>query len=267
MDGVLCVWDSRAIRAEVLGGHKGSISKVLAQGLLALSSGYDGQVIVWDVSQPSRSRQLLSMAGVHKQPVLDMAWQNSLVVTGDKGGKVAMWDVNRGVAIREAIHHKGAVAQIALHSDYQQHHLVITAGQEDGLLHVTDMRSHAPLMKHQLHQGSINSLVLTPENQIVTGSHDSTLAIVDVAAHGFDSRKIGRIQTDSPVHCVSQCRGVLLSGHQDGNVLAHESRRGKSLWGYGAMKTGVVRQLAVNDSQDTLVAIGDDPAPLIMYFH
>jgi hypothetical protein len=42
MDGIICLWDARGIRAEVIGNHKGSVSKVEVDGMLAISCGYDG---------------------------------------------------------------------------------------------------------------------------------------------------------------------------------------------------------------------------------
>ena len=42
MDGVLCLWDNKGIRCNVLAGHKGSISQVLVDDRdIGISAGYD----------------------------------------------------------------------------------------------------------------------------------------------------------------------------------------------------------------------------------
>ena len=101
MDGVLCLWDNKGIRCNVLAGHKGSISQVLVDDRdIGISAGYDSQIITWNLASHSSNIGSQVMKGVHQQPVLQLGWQNSLVVSGDRGGQVVLWDINKGQSIR-----------------------------------------------------------------------------------------------------------------------------------------------------------------------
>lgn len=81
------------MRCSELIGHNGNISKVQVDSSnVAVSSGYDAQLLVWNLDSGECLQGLFSG---HKQAVMDFAWNNSLVVSADKAGVVAFWDINR----------------------------------------------------------------------------------------------------------------------------------------------------------------------------
>ena len=57
---------------------------------------------------------------------------------------------------------------------------ILTSGLRDGLLTVSDMRSHKPILTEKAHGGAINYLHLTSEGLIITGSSDSSIRLFDL---------------------------------------------------------------------------------------
>ena len=112
-------------------------------------------MIAWDLNSKNSSSQL---SGPHKNPILDFAWHNSLVVSGDKAGFVALWDINKAEAFYTLRAHHGPVANILLYSNGLSHNLICTAGVEDGLLNIMDMRTNEKVFCQQIHSRSINGI-------------------------------------------------------------------------------------------------------------
>lgn len=67
---------------------RGSISKVMADDHLGISSSYDATIMLWDLAKKDMSEKLI---GPHKEAIMDFEWVNSLLVSGDKSGVVAIW--------------------------------------------------------------------------------------------------------------------------------------------------------------------------------
>lgn len=58
MDSVVCFWESKAVKCEHFLGHqynfnnfRGSISKVMGNDSLGISSSYDATMLLWDLSK------------------------------------------------------------------------------------------------------------------------------------------------------------------------------------------------------------------------
>lgn len=97
---------------------------------MALSSGYDAQILVWDLNS---GECLQGLFGGHRQAVLDFAWNQSLAVSVDKAGVVAFWDINQGKPLRVSQGHKNSIGKVKFHSsDSATNHLVLTGGLGDG---------------------------------------------------------------------------------------------------------------------------------------
>lgn len=138
MDNLLCYWDAKGVRCDTLMGHQGSVTKVMTDHTgTAISASYDGTMIIWNLSGLDEARKLF---GPHKQAVMDFDWKNSLVVSGDRQGVVAFWDINEGEAVSQKRVHTGAVSQTVLYGDGGNNNLILTAGINDGVLAVHDMR-------------------------------------------------------------------------------------------------------------------------------
>jgi WD40 repeat protein len=52
MDGMLCLWDRRAVRCNNLTGHNGTISTLMVDERdVAISGSYDKSCVVWDLNR------------------------------------------------------------------------------------------------------------------------------------------------------------------------------------------------------------------------
>lgn len=140
MDSKLCYWDAKGVRCDDLLGHQGSVTKVMVdESNVAMSASYDCTMVIWNLNSMSEARKLY---GPHKTAILDFDWRNSLAVSGDKFGVTAFWDINEGEPVMFKKVHQGAVSKVRLFSDGGSNNLVLTAGINDGVLAIHDMRSN-----------------------------------------------------------------------------------------------------------------------------
>ena len=91
LDSKLCLWNATGVACVELKGHVGSISRARthASQNIAISSGYDRSLKVWDLQ---KKREIASCSG-HDAPVMDFIWADDLVVSGDRGGTVRVWAI------------------------------------------------------------------------------------------------------------------------------------------------------------------------------
>lgn len=132
---------------------------------------------------------------------------------------------------------------------------------------MVDMRSGESVWHKQVHKGGVVDCVNTFDNQLVTGGSDGSVYVLDMRG-GVDSRSVAHyIPTTSPVHCLANYLHYLLVGQADGNIIVYDLLTNSLLYAFGAMSQGVVRKITINHTQDTLIAIGDDFSPLILYYY
>lgn len=115
-DTRLCLWDAEEAKCVELTGHNGNISKVQVEGEVALTAGYDAQLLLWNLSE-GLTECANGLLGGHRDAVMDFAWSNSLAVSGDRAGILAFWDVNRSEPVRVAKGHGSAVGKVCFYSD------------------------------------------------------------------------------------------------------------------------------------------------------
>lgn len=261
MDSMLCLWEARSVKCDHIMSHSGSISKVLTdEHNVGISASYDCTLMVWNLDSKQEATRLV---GPHKAAVLDFDWRNSLVVSGDKSGVVAFWDINQGQPFKIFKGHQGAISQVVLHSDGNQNNLILTAGITDGLLCIHDMRSNKLVFKQQIHSGAINAVKVNDFGQVITASADKTLKLFDIAS-GF--KQAGVMKASDAVFCVETFEDITIAGTGDGNILAYDNNTSECLYGYGVMKQGGVRLIQKTDDLTRLVAVGDDPEPMLLYY-
>lgn len=162
MDSKLCYWDARGVRCDDLKGHSGSVTKVMGdEHNVAISASYDCTLIIWNLNNMQEARKLF---GPHKSAIMDFDWKNSLAVSGDRQGIVSFWDVNEGEPIMFKSTHKGAVSKVMLYSDGGANNIVISAGINDGVLAIHDMRTNKLVNSSQIHKGAINGITVNMQN-------------------------------------------------------------------------------------------------------
>ena len=122
---------------------------------IGITSGYDTSLLIWDLNQITCEGGLFSG---HAKPVTEFEWRNSLVVSGGRDGVVGFWDINYERLVGAKPLHRGSVSKIVFFDDGVDINLVLTAGIEDGVLNVMDMRTLKPVFRKQIHHGAINFL-------------------------------------------------------------------------------------------------------------
>lgn len=125
------------------------------------------------------------------------------------------------------------------------------------------MRSNCPIYRHMLHKGSVNTLkVVEDQNLVISGSASGSISIIALP----DCQEVKRIDTHDMVFCVEEVFDTIVTGTAKGNILAYDLYSGEPLYGYGVMKKGGCRLLGLNPQKTRLVCAGEDEsATLLLY--
>ena len=258
MDGLICVWDKRSARCQTLNTHGGSISQVAvdAQGI-GISASYDKTLVVWNFNtlQPLELMRL-------SNAVMHFAWHNSLAVAGDRGGEITLLDINTQRPVHQAVAHKGAVHKVLLHSDGGDNNIVASGGN-DGRIVIQDLREHRLVAAHQLHQAAVNFVGVNDSGELVTGSFDKSVKVLDPLT-GWSERV--SMECTGGVLCGETMSDLVAVGCADGNILVHNGFNGECLFGFGADSQGGVNCLKITPDKRKLVTGGDSGIPLLLSF-
>jgi F-box/WD-40 domain protein 7 len=151
MDSNICIWEPMGISCKYITENTGSISKLITNDneKILFSGSYDSSVRIFDLN----SLQCLStLSGVHKNAVTEIQVKNSLCVSGSKDGSVAIWDLNEEKCIKNQKLHGGVVKNIKFDFSEinEENNLILTAGANDGMLNIIDMRSNTPIFSKQV---------------------------------------------------------------------------------------------------------------------
>ena len=184
MDSNICIWEPTGISCKYLTDNTGSISKLLTNETekVLISGSYDSSVRVFDINS---LKCISTLSGVHKNAVTEIEVKNSLCVSGSKDGSLAIWDLNEEKCIKQAKIHGGLIKNIKFLFEEKTHYTnndninnnnnkyeesldydkdksdikdesfdmnyILTAGANDGLLNVIDMRSNSPVFTKQVY--------------------------------------------------------------------------------------------------------------------
>lgn len=275
MDSKLCLWHPEFVRCTDLTEHRSSISAVKVDSRsFAVSSSYDGSLIVWDLN--SRPRSVCHLSG-HKKAVLNFFWRNSLVISCGRDGLLGIWDVNTGTMVETLKGHSQPIQCADVLSSAAEDCNVCVSGSWDGEARVWDLRSGSCLEALSLHpQSHINSLaaigdsssmdaasaaddsVVTSGRSFVTAGADGLLKVVDVVG-GCRVRTTLSGHRDA-VGTIGMWGRLAVSGAANGWILVHDTDSGKCLYGVGASREAVrcVKLLS------TIAAIGGDDGTMMM---
>lgn len=154
MDNRLCLWNSsKSSCVELPNGHERSVSKIISdtQYNVALSCGYDGNVMAWAFgagSEGSGPRRGVSRApaGVHgpvatlyshKSPVVECVFKGSTIASGTKEGSLFFWDLPTATLLnKHRAHRNGALTALESVTDS----CLFVSGGSDGVLKLWDPR-------------------------------------------------------------------------------------------------------------------------------
>lgn len=268
MDNAICLWDASGVRCDYLQGHEGSISKLVLDSTdTLLSASYDCTIRAWGLKSIGSGPKGLKkdscadiLVGPHKDPIMDFVWKNSLVVSGDRKGLLAFWDLNKAQAIKTFPGHLGAVSTISL-LETNDTRLIASGGLKDGKVCLFDLRQEAPIFSKQLHSGAVNC-VFASGNQLVSGSADQSLSFLDLR----DTEQTQRLKIGQSVLGGRGISDAGLFGLVDGSLVGVDLSLRKTLFAFGASKSGGLRVIEVCESTGMVLVAGEDPSGLLLSF-
>lgn len=108
---VLVAWPAAA----ALVGHGGPVTGIAISndGGTAVSAGFDGKVIVWDLPSGSARARLEG----HDAPLTSIDLSTGIAVSGADDGVAIIWDIVEGRVLRRLCCHAGKIADVALGPD------------------------------------------------------------------------------------------------------------------------------------------------------
>jgi WD40 repeat protein len=259
MDSKLCLWNQGGVACHDLTGHTSSVSVALSNSAhpgLAVSAGYDKNVIVWHLT---RRQPLSTMAG-HQAAVMHGVWLGSLCGTGDRNGAVRVWDVTRGVELASLSGHKGQISAMAAVPGEDP---LLLTGAQDGTVRVWDMRARTCAHRVEAHPGGAVTEIKVSAGLVVTAGADKRLGVLD-PRNGFQPARYMTSHRDF-IYCMDTLGDLCASGAATGEVLVHNITTGDCLYGLGVSSAGAVR--CVRALPNALVAAGDDGKVSIHTYH
>lgn len=258
MDGMLCLWDRKAVRCDNLTEHTGSISALMVDNNdIAISASYDKSLIVWDLY---RLRPLINLPST--APVTCFVWNNSLVVSGERDGKVLFWDINTGKNFYTMGCHSGAIHKLCFSVDGGTNNFLASCGK-DGKVSVCDLRDNNCVFSKQLHRGAANVVAGTLSNTLITASADGVIHVLDMYM-GFQERL--SMKANSAILCGEVLQNLFVAGCGDGNLIVYDLDSGEACFGFGADNAGGVNCIGISPNKRKLLTGGDSGIPLLLSF-
>lgn len=195
-------------------GHGAPIRDVViaADGSLALTGGFDDQLIVWDVAERRLRHRLLG----HEAAVNAVAFvgpANEQALSGSDDGTVRLWDLRTGEELKQLLGHEKKVVAVATSSDGRR----AASASWDRTVRLWDLESGAELAVFRGHESSVNAVAFLPDGQaLVSAGYDGQLwrwpvgegAPARLASFGFPIADLA----------VSADGGRVLTGSADGEV-------------------------------------------------
>lgn len=177
-DGAVCVWDLRAGSVRhVLSGHRGAVWSValLEQDDRVLSASDDQTVRVWSL-RDGRARSVLRG---HTAPVMACAVtpDRTHAVSGGYDCSVRLWDLRSAEEVGRLEGSADWILSLAVTTDGS----LVLAGTNAGEVLAWDHTTGELLARVRMHEGPVMSLDFRPDQGLLTGSADKTVALLSRA--------------------------------------------------------------------------------------
>lgn len=275
MDGKLCVWGADRRTCVDLAGHGKSVTKVLAdkQYNVAFSCGYDGKVMLWNLSNARSSSSMPPVAVYdgHRAPVLECGYGGGFMASGTRDGTVFLWDVNTGDLLQKSPGHKGQVSALEI---LPESPLFLTGGT-DGFVKVWDPRTggSGAVMSLPVHASQSKGVsaalacMVTLKSRgggdvstLVTGGSDNAIVVLDIRSNYDQIHRWVNHQ-----NCVYTMLAVgescVFSGDGMGMMLCYDVLGGGLKYGLGASQNSAVKGIFC--VKDSIVTAGEDGKVLV----
>jgi WD40 repeat protein len=242
----------------ILTGHRDTIWAVAVSGdgSRAVTGGYGGAVIVWDLAAGTALHTLVG----HRDTVRAVAvsGDGTLAVTGGDDGAMIVWDLAAGTPLYTLTGQR-VVAAAALTGDGSR---AVTGG-EDGVVVVWDLAAGTPLhtlVGHRRQQ--VAAVAVSGDgSRAITGGYDGTAIVWDLAVGTALHTLVGHRRPVAAV-AVSRDGSRAVSGGEDGAVIVWDLAAGTPLYTLTGHHDRV-RAVAVTGDGSRAVTGGDGGAVVV----
>jgi WD40 repeat protein len=187
---------------------------------LVVSTGADGQALVWDANRDSAAHGLPHPVAVRSVACSPLA-KPALVVTGGDDGKIRIWDLSNpdklptAAAIEPSDTHGAAVTAITFSPDGK--FFATAAGRDVFVWSAGEGKKLYALPTE--HRDTVTSLTFTPQCTLVTASKDKTVKVWKLGAEkGAVAKTIDHRSGSVDVLGVSKDGGRLLFDQDKGRI-------------------------------------------------
>jgi hypothetical protein len=194
-----------------LSAHKKAVSAaalVDAKGL-AVTSGWDGLVITWDV-KTGEARSQFTAANDRGISAMVATPDGKGLVLGNPGGELLTTPLDKHEPTPLGIH-DSAISALALDERGKR----LASAASDGTITVWDLGDRSPVFElEEAHLRTIRALAFTDDGQLVSGGNDRTLKVWSAEGQPVQSLKL-----DSPVRSLAVRGSALVAGLSDRTLL------------------------------------------------
>lgn len=181
-DGTIRLWNVDSGSTITLSGHTNTVCclGVTTRGAetsLLLSSGFDGQVGIWDVTKRQHAMPRLELLfSAHSEEVfaLQVSQHSSSFVTAGNDKKIRIWSLKSFELLANLEGHSEAVTCLAIDGNF------LLSGAEDGTVRMWDLHSFMALGLLRVHEAPVEDLLIVPgSGWLITCSTDHTVRVWD----------------------------------------------------------------------------------------
>ncbi|MCU0496665.1 MAG: protein kinase [Anaerolineae bacterium] len=209
LDGTIRLWDARSGQALIdpLIGHQAAVWDMAFYGDLQwVSSGAEGQLILWDIQPPSRPAM---GAWVSVGPIARIAFSADQMITGHDDGTITLADRVSGEPLGRWTGHRALITGLAVFGD----RVISTSADQSAI--VWDLATGEMIYHLTGHRSVINDFTIV-EDRLYTASDDGTIQHWDLQT----GEGLGvLIAIDSPLSLTySETTGHLIVGTRTGAI-------------------------------------------------
>lgn len=167
---------------------------------VAVSGNTDGALIVWDIENGSRLREMKGHDGGVN--CVSVHWVSQRAASGGADKSLRTWDLSRGKLLKEMKGHTDEVTCLSM--SWANSHAV--SGSSDTTLRVWDLDQGKCIVQLSGHSGPVTCVALDEVSWwAISGSEDRSLLIWDLSTGELVQECHGHV---SPVRCVSCDAGL-----------------------------------------------------------